>query len=377
MSFASLGLSDPLLRAISAADYTTPTPIQRQAIPPIAAGRDVLGCAQTGTGKTAAFAIPLIQQLDQARRNTAGKQRDAGRNGASRMPRVLVLSPTRELAIQINDSFRKYGKRTKLRSVVIYGGVSQLRQTEALERGVDIIVATPGRLLDLIKQGFVDLSYVQSVVLDEADHMLDMGFIPDVRRILKKVPQKRQTLLFSATMPADIRALAEQQMVDPVRVTIKPDHSTTAVITQSIYYLQKGAKPGFLVRLLKSQERGTTLVFTRTKRNADSVVQRLAKAGVRSEAIHSNKSQNKRQRTLTAFREGQLDVLVATDIAARGIDVRGISYVINYDLPDVAETYTHRIGAQAAPVSPGSLSRFAKMQNRKACVIWKNTSGIA
>jgi len=347
MSFEALGLSEPLLRAVRDADYSTPTPIQQQAIPPIAEGKDVLGCAQTGTGKTAAFAIPLLQQLHQSRVDAAENMRDSGRNGSSqarRFPKVLVLSPTRELAVQINDSFRKYGKRTKVRSVVIYGGVSQHPQTDALERGIDIIVATPGRLLDLMNQGFVDLSNVQSVVLDEADHMLDMGFLPDVRRILDHLPEQRQTLLFSATMPPDIQALAEQNMVDPVRLTIQPDELTAASISQSVYFIQSGSKPGFLIRLLKSQSPGTTLVFTRTKRNADSVVDRLIKAGIRAEAIHSNKSQNKRQRTLAAFRGGRLEVLVATDIAARGIDVRGISYVVNYDLPDVSETYTHRIG---------------------------------
>ncbi len=361
MSFDTLGLCEPLLRAISAAEYTLPTPIQRQAIPPIAAGHDLLGCAQTGTGKTAAFAIPLIQQVHEARCAAATGCEDAYRRRTS----VLVLAPTRELAIQINESFRKYGKRTKLKTVVIYGGVSQYSQTSSLARGVDVIVATPGRLLDLMNQGFVDLSYIQSVVLDEADHMLDMGFLPDVAKILGHLPKERQTLLFSATMPTAIQSLAEQNMVNPVRVTIAAEASETPEIRQSVYMLPQGAKPGFLIKYLKSQPKGSALVFTRTKRNADAVVERLLKAGIRAEAIHSNKSQNARQRTLAAFRNGQVDALVATDIAARGIDVRGITYVINYDLPDVVETYTHRIGRTGRAGQPGIAVTLCGVSQKK------------
>ena len=287
-SFESFGLSEPILRAIHAAKYFVPTPIQRKAIPPVLEGRDVLGCAQTGTGKTAAFAIPLIERLN-ANRKSRGKS-DFGR-----MPKVLVLCPTRELAIQIQDSFNKYSRRTKLRSVVIYGGVGQRRQVEALRRGVDIIVATPGRLLDLVKQKHVELSFIEAVVLDEADFMLDIGFLPDVKRILAKLPESRQTLLFSATMPEDIRKLADEQLHDPFRVSIQP-HRSVAKIKQSVYHLDQRAKSEFLTRFLHKQNTGTALVFSRTKRNADRLTRRLGEAGLRAEAIHSDKTQSMRQR---------------------------------------------------------------------------------
>ena len=313
-SFASLGLAEPLLRAVAAQNYTAPTPIQEQAIPPIIAGYDLLGCAQTGTGKTAAFALPILHRL-----TAAGNPP----KGSGRRSRVLVLSPTRELALQISESFDQYGQGSALRQTVIFGGVSQNRQTKSLQKGVDIIIATPGRLLDLINQGFVDLKHIQILVLDEADRMLDMGFMPDIRRILKMVPQERQTLMFSATMPPNIKELADTILNDPVQVRIAPAKATTDLIEQAVYFVPQQHKVQLLVHYASSRREERTIVFTRTKHGADAVVQKLARAGLNAEAIHGNKSQNARQKALDNFKQNKVRILVATDIAARGIDVDG------------------------------------------------------
>ncbi len=358
MGFEQLGLCDAVLRAADQAGYETPTPIQDKSIPPILAGRDILGCAQTGTGKTAAFAMPILHRLSA---NEA-----SGKSKRSRRPiRALVLSPTRELAAQIGESFRVYGKRTKIRQTVVFGGVSQHPQTKAIQAGVDVMVATPGRLLDLIQQGFIDLGWVEILVLDEADHMLDMGFLPDVRRIIQKLPKERQTLLFSATMPRDIRDLAKSTLKEPVSISIKPRKKTTDLIRQSVYHVTQGKKVQLLATFLKSQPPGTALVFSRTKHGADAVVRKLSRTGIHAEAIHGNKSQNKRQRTLDNFKSGKVQVLVATDIAARGIDVSGISYVVNYDMPSTPETYVHRIGRTGRAGDAGIAVTFCNADQRR------------
>ncbi len=330
MTFEELELIRPLLSAVAAQGYTEPSPIQRQAIPPLLAHRDLIGCAQTGTGKTAAFALPILQILSQEKPN--GKIR------------ALVLTPTRELALQIYESFQAYGANLKLRCTVIFGGVGQNPQVQALKRGVDILVATPGRLNDLIGQGYVDLSRLQIFVLDEADRMLDMGFIQDVKRVLRHLPDKRQTLLFSATMPYEIEHLANTILVDPVTVKVDPVTSTVDKIRQSICFVDKGNKKYLLRDFIKSGEVKNALVFTRTKHGANRVVKELAGFGIQAMAIHGNKSQTARQEALGKFKSGKLKVLVATDIAARGIDVPELSHVFNYDLPNEPETYIHRIG---------------------------------
>ncbi|MBX3413352.1 MAG: DEAD/DEAH box helicase [Pirellulales bacterium] len=355
MKFEELGLSEPILRAVSAAGYVTPTPIQAQSIVPALQGRDLLGCAQTGTGKTAAFALPMIHRL------TAAGNPPKGRG---RRIRALVLSPTRELAFQIGESFRTFARHTTLRETVIVGGVNQNPQTRALRNGVDIVVATPGRLLDLMNQGFVDLSHLEIVVLDEADQMLDMGFLPDVRRIMAQVPNERQTLFYSATMPDDIRKLADAILHDPVRVRVAPVKETTDLITQSVYLVPKPHKPQLLAHLLHAQPMSRVLIFTRTKHGADRVVRQLSKVRVRAEAIHGNKSQAARQRTLANFKANLTSVLVATDIAARGIDVDGISHVVNYDLPEQPETYVHRIGRTGRAGATGFAIAFCDREER-------------
>lgn len=332
-TFDGLGLAAPLLKSVQAAGYTEPTPIQLQSIPHLLQGTDLLGCAKTGTGKTAAFALPIIQRL------MAHKMRPA-----PKCPRALVLVPTRELAAQVGESFRTYSAGISLASTVIYGGVGQNPQVAALQRGVDVLVATPGRLVDLMGQGFVRLDKVEVLVLDEADHMLDLGFIPDVRRIVAKLPQQRQTLLFSATMPPEIAKLAESMLHKPVKVYVAPPASTVDAITQSVYFVNRNGKPDLLVRLLSGADIERALVFTRTKRGADKVARKLNQAGIPAHAIHGNKSQNNRERTLKGFREGSIRVLVATDIAARGLDIDGVSHVVNYELPHVPESYVHRIG---------------------------------
>ena len=342
-TFEGLGLAEPIVRAVSAAGYTVPTPIQAAAIPHVIAGRDVLGCAQTGTGKTAAFALPLLHRLaDPARRPAA-----PGR------PHVLVLCPTRELACQIGESFAGYGANLRVRHTCIYGGVSQHHQERALRGGVDVLVATPGRLLDLMEQRVVDLGQVIALVLDEADHMLDMGFIPAVRRILARVPRERQTLLFSATMPPEIRDLAHSMLKDPTHVQAAAAATVADGIRQAVYLVQSARKPELLQRVLRRPDRGRTLVFTRTKRGADRVAKTLRTAGIAAGAIHGNLNQNQRNRALDAFRSQASPVLVATDVVARGIDVDGIALVVNYDLPDVAEAYVHRIGRTARAGASG------------------------
>jgi len=334
--FEELNLIEPILKALQAEGYTNPTPIQEQSIPTILTSRDLLGCAQTGTGKTAAFAIPMLQLLS--------KNKEHQNTKGPKPIRALVLTPTRELAIQIEESFKAYGKNLPLRHLVIFGGVGQKAQTDALHRGVDILIATPGRLLDLMNQGFVNLKDVEIFVLDEADRMLDMGFIHDVKKTIAKLPAKRQTLFFSATMPPEIQKLANTILTDPLKVEVTPVSSTAEKIEQSIYYVDKNDKKNLLIHILKDNTITTALVFTRTKHGADRIVKDLIKVGVKAEAIHGNKSQNARQRALTNFKAKTTRILVATDIAARGIDVDELTHVINYELPNVPETYVHRIG---------------------------------
>lgn len=356
MSFDALGLSEPLLRAVSAEGYTVPTPIQAQAIPHVVEGRDLLGCAQTGTGKTAAFALPILHRL-----TTPGNPP----KGAGRKIRTLVLSPTRELALQIGDSFRTYGRNTALRHVVVYGGVSQNPQTLALRKGVDILVATPGRLLDLMEQGFIDLNSIEIFVLDEADRMLDMGFMPDIRRVIAKLPAARQTLLFSATMPPDIRGLADSILRDPVKVEIAAVKATTELVEQSVYHVEKRHKSSLLAHLVHKTPIKRALVFTRTKHGADRVVRHLFQAGIRAEAIHGDKTQSMRQRALFNFKTSKIQVLVATDIAARGIDVDAVTHVLNFDLPHEPETYVHRIGRTGRAGASGIAISFCDGEERK------------
>jgi len=333
MQFGDLGLMEPLLKALQDVGYRTPSPIQEKAIPPVLQRRDLLGCAQTGTGKTAAFALPLLQLLEQNK--PQGKKRPI---------RVLVLTPTRELAAQIQECFEDYGKYLAHRSVVIFGGVGQQPQVDALKKGCDILVATPGRLLDLCGQGLVSLQELEYFVLDEADRMLDMGFIHDIRRVIKLLPAKRQTLFFSATMPQEIRKLAAGLLTDPVEVAVAPVSSTVETIRQSVLFTEKAKKRDLLLWLLQDKAVTSALVFIRTKHLADRVARFLKKNGVNADSIHGDKSQGARLRALGDFKSGKCRVLVATDIAARGIDVSGISHVFNYDLPDVPETYVHRIG---------------------------------
>ncbi|HOA74669.1 MAG TPA: DEAD/DEAH box helicase [Phycisphaerae bacterium] len=354
MKFEEFRLTEPVVRAVLAEGYTRPTPIQAKAIPHVMQGRDVLGCAQTGTGKTAAFALPILHRLSHGRPRTPH----------GRPIRALILAPTRELAAQIGDSFHAYGRHTPLRSAVIFGGVSQHPQTRALREGVDILVATPGRLLDLMEQGFVDLRAVESLVLDEADRMLDMGFIRDIRKIVAQVPARRQTLLFSATMPADIRALADTILHEPVFVQAAAVSSTAETIQQAVYFVEKRQKPAMLAHLLRTSAIKRALVFTRTKHGADVVARHLSRAGIRAEAIHGNKSQNARVRAITQFKSDRPPVLVATDIAARGLDIDEISHVINYDLPNVPETYVHRIGRTGRAGASGRAMSFCDSSER-------------
>jgi ATP-dependent RNA helicase RhlE len=335
MKFEDLGLAEPLLRAVRALGYETTTKIQAAAIPPIMEGRDVLGCAQTGTGKTAAFALPTLQRLG---------RKECRINGRGRKIRVLVLAPTRELALQICESFQAYGRHTPVRQAAIYGGVGQSPQVRALNGGVDVLIATPGRLLDLMQQGFVDLSHVEVLILDEADRMLDMGFIHDLRRIVERVPRRRQTLLFSATLPSSIRTLADEWLTDPLDVRVAPASTTLDTIRQSVFFVDQKQKLQLLTHWLRETTWTRTLVFTRTKHGADKVAKSLAKAGIQADAFHSNKSQSARQRVLLRFKAPQPLVLVATDIAARGLDIDDVSHVVNFDLPVDAENYVHRIG---------------------------------
>ena len=352
-SFAELNLIEPIARALRTEKYETPTPIQAQAIPHLLAGHDLLGVAQTGTGKTAAFALPMLQRL------SAG-----GKRAAPRSPRALVLTPTRELAIQIEQSFRAYGRHLPLSYTVILGGVGQRPQVNALSRGVDIVIATPGRLLDLINQGQLKLNAVEVFVLDEADRMLDMGFIHDVRRIVAKLPTQRQTLLFSATMPQAISGLAASVLRNPRRVEVTPPATTVERIRQKVMFVEKTNKKALLLELLRDRGIGRALVFTRTKHGANKLAEHLGKGGVSCDAIHGNKSQSQRQRALEAFRSGRARVLVATDIAARGIDIDGITHVINFELPNEPESYVHRIGRTARAGAEGTAISFCDAEER-------------
>ncbi|MBU6506973.1 MAG: DEAD/DEAH box helicase [Alphaproteobacteria bacterium] len=347
LSFSELELVEPIQRALHAENYEHPTPIQAQAIPHLLAGRDLLGIAQTGTGKTAAFALPILQRLS-ANRVPAPRQ----------SMRALVLTPTRELALQIAESFRAYGRHLGLRTAVIFGGVSQGPQVDALRRGIDILVATPGRLLDLYQQGHVRYDGVSVFVLDEADRMLDMGFIRDIRRIVPQLPKQRQSLLFSATMPDEINRLIGTLLKEPVRVEVTPAATTVERIDQRVMFVDTGNKRALLAALLGDQAIARALVFTRTKHGANRVAEGLAKSGIRAEAIHGNKSQSARQRALGNFRDGRTRVLVATDIAARGIDIDGITHVINFELPNVPESYVHRIGRTARAGADGIAISF-------------------
>jgi len=352
-AFAAFGLRVPILRAVAAEGYTTPSPIQMQAIPFVMQGRDLLGCAQTGTGKTAAFALPILHRLT----DPANIKRHVG-------PRVLVLAPTRELAVQIADSFRVYGKHVSLNYGVILGGVSQGSQIATLRRGVDVLVATPGRLLDLMSQGCVPLADVEALVLDEADRMLDMGFIDPIRRIIAKLPVKRQNLLFSATMPPAIATLAGQILRDPAKVSVAPAATTVETVSQSVYFVRQSDKRSLLREVLRDPALTRAIVFTRTKAGANRVARDLEAAGVTADAIHGNKSQNARQNALLGFRNGKVRVLVATDIAARGIDVDGISHVINFELPNEPESYVHRIGRTARAGASGVALSFCDAAER-------------
>lgn len=348
MSFEKLNLIEPLLRALKTEGYTNPTPIQEQSIPIILNKKDLLGCAQTGTGKTAAFALPILQLLS---------HKDSQKPGP-KVLRSLILSPTRELAIQIGESFAAYGKHTGLKHAVIFGGVSAHHQINQLRNGVDILIATPGRLLDLMNQRVVNLQHIQMFVLDEADRMLDMGFINDVKKVIAKLPFKRQTLFFSATMPPEIATLANSILNNPIKVAVTPISSTVEKITQGVFTLDKKDKSALLVHLLKDAGMKSVLVFTRTKHGADKLVKSLTRATISAEAIHGNKSQNARQKALSGFKAGQLRVLVATDIAARGIDVDDLKYVINFELPNQPETYVHRIGRTGRAGSSGTAWSF-------------------
>lgn len=351
MNFDQLGLVEPILKALHEEGYTTPTPIQQQAIPVALQGRDLLGCAQTGTGKTAAFAIPILQHFYNNRSDR-------------KAIRALVLTPTRELAIQIEDSFKAYGRHTRQKSLVIFGGVPQGSQVNGLRNGVDILIATPGRLLDLMNQGFVRLDQLEVFVLDEADRMLDMGFINDVKKVIARIPAKRQTLFFSATMPPEIASLAGGILKDPVKVEVTPVSSTAETITQSVYHVSKNDKKWLMAKLLQEDKIERVLVFSRTKHGADRIVKELAKFKFEAAAIHGNKSQNARQRALNDFKAHKLQVLVATDIAARGIDVDDLTHVINYDLPDVPETYVHRIGRTGRAGASGIAIAFCEEEDR-------------
>ena len=358
ISFESLGLAQPLQAALVSEGYTTPTPIQIQAIPHVMAGHDLQGIAQTGTGKTAAFALPILHRL-----------MAQNKGPAPRSCRVLVLAPTRELASQIADSFRAYGKNTKLRVTVMFGGVPKPRQARAIASGVDVLVATPGRLLDHLNDRAVRLDQTEILVLDEADHMLDLGFIVPIRKIAAMLPTKRQTLFFSATMPKDIATLANQLLHNPVHVAVTPVATTAERVEQAVIFVDGAGKRHLLTDILRKDlsnggDMGRTLVFTRTKHGADKVVKHLEQAGVRADAIHGNKSQPQRERALAAFRAGDVKVLVATDIAARGIDVDGVTHVINFDLPNVPESYVHRIGRTARAGTAGMAISFCDAQER-------------
>lgn len=352
MEFKDLGINNKILQALTEQGYENPTPIQEQAIPSLLQHNDLIGLAQTGTGKTAAFAVPTLQNLGQ-------KQFD--RNGKRKI-RALVLTPTRELAIQIQESFEMYGKYMDLRSTVVFGGVAQRYQVKALRNGIDTLIATPGRLEDLMSQGYIDLSHIEVFVLDEADRMLDMGFINDVKRIIKKLPKKKQTLLFSATMPAEISNIAEMLLNNPTTVAVTPVSSTVETVEQSVYYVDQRNKTQLLIEILENKSFDSVLVFTRTKRGADRVARDLTRSNINAVAIHGDKSQGARQRALSGFKDGTINVLVATDIAARGIDINELKYVVNYELPEVPETYVHRIGRTGRAGFSGAAISFCNFE---------------
>jgi ATP-dependent RNA helicase RhlE len=350
MTFQSLNIIDPILRAVKEEGYISPTPIQVQSIPLVLNGKDLLGCAQTGTGKTAAFAIPILQLLSKNNIQDHGQQK--------RKVRSLIVTPTRELAIQIGESFQAYGRHTKIKHTVIFGGVNQNSQTLALRQGVDVIIATSGRLLDLMGQGFINLSNIEIFVLDEADRMLDMGFIHDIRKLLTVLPKKRQSLFFSATMPPQIIKLSENILYNPEEVSVTPISSTVDIIQQRVMFVEKVNKINLLLHVLKDPEIKTALVFTRTKHGADKLVRYLLKNNINAAAIHGNKAQNARQKALSSFKEQKTRILVATDIASRGIDVDNLEYVINFEMPNMPETYVHRIGRTGRAGAKGTAISF-------------------
>ena len=354
MTFKELQLAQPILKAVEQEGYTHPTPIQEKAIPILLQGKDLLGVAQTGTGKTAAFGIPILHHLYTQEKNTSGK----------RKIKALVVTPTRELAIQIGESFTAYGRYTSLKNTVIFGGVKQGKQTRILQQGVDILIATPGRLLDLMGQGFISFRDLQFAVLDEADQMLDMGFIHDIKKIIAKLPPKRQSLFFSATMPKSIVDLSRKILGDFKQVTIRPEQATAEKVEQGVYFVSKPNKVKLLKHLVTEKPDASVLVFSRTKHGANKIVKKLAQADIRSAAIHGNKSQTARQKALGAFKEGKLRILIATDIAARGIDVEELNLVINYDLPNVPETYVHRIGRTGRADASGMALSFCDKEER-------------
>ena len=345
MNFTDLNLIDPIAKALKEEGYTEPTPIQQKSIPHILQGRDLLGTAQTGTGKTAAFAIPILQNL-------------AIKNAKNNNIKVLILTPTRELAIQIDESFKSYGRHLRMRHLVVFGGVKQAAQENALRRGVDILVATPGRLLDFISQGIISLKHLEVFVLDEADRMLDMGFVHDVKRIIKLLPPKRQTLFFSATFPEEINKLASSMLTNPIQVEVAPVSATADTIQQKVYFVDKDNKLDLLTHILQQDIKESVLVFSRTKHGADKIARKLQSHKISAEAIHGNKSQNQRQNALTNFKSGKTRILVATDIAARGIDIDELKYVVNFELSDVSETYVHRIGRTGRAGAEGSSISF-------------------
>lgn len=354
MLFKELNIIDEIQKALIDEGYENPTPIQEQSIPVILEGRDILGCAQTGTGKTAAFAIPVLQNI----------AKNQSKSNETRNIKALVLAPTRELAIQIQENFDNYSRYMNVKNTVIFGGVSQKPQVKVLREGVDIVIATPGRLLDLMNQKYVDLSNVEYFILDEADRMFDMGMIHDVKKIVAKLPKVRQNLLFSATMPKEVKKMVDSTLKNPVKVEVAPVSSTIDTINQKVYYASKKEKTSLLLHILKSEDINSLLVFTRTKYGANNIVKDLGKMGIESQAIHGNKSQNARQLALSNFKEGKIKVLVATDIAARGIDVDGLSHVINYDLPDVPETYVHRIGRTGRAGHSGVAITFCENEEK-------------
>ncbi|CEQ24509.1 ATP-dependent RNA helicase RhlE [[Clostridium] sordellii] len=354
MLFTDLDIIKPIQKALKEEGYLKPTPIQSKSITPLLEGRDLLGCAQTGTGKTASFAIPIIQQIYNNKKSLKGK----------RTIKAVILAPTRELAIQIEENFAAYARYTNIKSLVIFGGVSQNAQTKALKQGVDILIATPGRMIDLYNQKFLKLNDVKHFVLDEADSMLDMGMIHDVKRIMSYLPKVRQNIFFSATMPKEISKLADSIFKNPVRVEVAPVSSTTEMVDQNIYFVSKKQKINLLIELLKNNPKESVLVFSRTKHGANKITKELISSSINAAAIHGNKSQNARQLALKDFKEGHIRVLVATDIAARGIDIDDLPYVINYDLPEVAETYVHRIGRTGRAGRSGRATAFCSMEER-------------